>query len=212
MRKQVLVVLLASVFGTINAQQAGEKYLGIDIDADFGTVKESTKFGSSVYDNDVLYDPSYSVEFEFGYFVTDNIKAGFSAGYGSNISKEYDSSDNVLKSNTNLAILGASASYYKKLADHVFYTPEIGAFVSFGNYNEAQTVNKKISLPARSFGAVIAPLSFEIRATDMIAFGASFCTLNFVNMKLKYEDIDAEIITKNYSFSADSSVSLRLYF
>lgn len=111
-RTILLLMLFVSAFSlSVKAQEKGDMYVGGDLGIEVLSLNVSGVSESTV---------GVSIEPEFGYFVHDKVKVGAQLSYN-------------LVDGGNIFTVSPSLSYYVRLADKFYYTPQLaigGGFVA----------------------------------------------------------------------------------
>lgn len=184
--KKLIVCLMAFAFATpLFAQNKGDKYvggtMGISTATSFANGSSATGFG-------------FSLEPEFGYFVSDKISVGMSVGYGLEAANS---------AATHVITVLPTMTYYGRIADNFYYTPKIQVGFACG-------LTSGISMPG--FGLSLEPVSFEFRPTPKI--GLSFSALSLTYVALTYNDSYVKFSNSNFKFQlgGTTSIGVRYYF
>lgn len=162
MRKLFFIIACMSLGLCASAQKKGSVSLGFASGASYSS-NEYTIWGltnSSLHDTYVSASPfNLSVSPEIGYFVIDRLRLGVSAGFSMQVDKSYSRAENSRTSTLEFAV-GPSVSYYFRLADKLYYPPEIGIYYAVG------TSKRPLSTHEFSFGLAGGELSATLFALE----------------------------------------------
>lgn len=170
MKRIILSVILAlTACVSLSAQQQGDKAVAAYAALNVSTTP-STNF-------DILA--------QFDYFVVDNVRASFAVGMPvtSRLIAKVD--DRNLKRNSVGVYFNPNVAYYCKLADNIYYTPELGFSFELGSFRDrlASTVLDRGGY--NGFSTYLYPIYFEIQVNARMAIGISIGELYYENYKFK---------------------------
>lgn len=228
--KKVFVFSLAMFIATASfAQMKGEMSVGgkLGVTARSLTGSVTMKVGSNTETG--KNNPSSAVNFiiapEFNYFVIDNLQITGRLAYGisSNAMKDIES-DSRATVNTHSFMIGPAVSYYLKLADKLYYTPEVGIYASvYVEESILKTSGDKNVSKSPAFGGADLQFnlaSFEYRPTDRLGINLNLLTMD-VNMLTVSENntmMGTEVKTTtnltdfNFNLGAGVTVGVKYYF
>ena len=197
MKKYIVLTLLVLLSLGANAQKRGDHYVGTSVAATY------------VDGNPTTWSAGASVE--FGYFVFKNWKVTASAGY-SYQHESYVEAGNPF-AGTHVLLLGPSISYYVKLANGLYYTPEAGVYYAFGGTWQHST---EYDFHARldGFQIGISLFSLEYKPTDKFGVTLSVCELGGGQMVGSSTNGSYRVLIQNKDllFNSKSSMGVRFYF
>lgn len=131
------------------------------------------------------------------YMFNENWAVGL--GLGWDYTKDVDKSETPnITDKTNEFSVAPSLTYFMKLGDKFYYTPELVVSYTRGKESKVNTI-----------GAAIAPLSFEFRPTDCIGINFAAGTLGFASEKGK---VGNALNTLNFDLNSGATVAFRFYF
>lgn len=217
MKKVILFAAALLVCGAMSAQQKGDMSVSGTIGVNGGSSKEVVKYNSSSEELKTPNNTQFNFGAEFGYFLFDNFKISAGLGYAMTaIPVDQDDDDKWIKDHTNLFTIGPSVSYYVKIANGIYYTPEVGFYGTFGNYKEKEDgATYKTKLTGFSLGIDFAAVEF--RPLDHFGFAASLFSFQYTNVgnndtELMGEKVKYRIKTSNVNFVLNPTLCVRYYF
>lgn len=197
MKRIILSIILAlTACVSLSAQQQGDKAVAAYVGLDLSTVPNS----------------NFEILAEFDYFVVDNVRASFAVGMPVASRLISKVGDEKLKQNTVGVYFNPNVAYYCKLADNIFYTPELGATFGLGSFKNkfSSTVLEKGRY--NGFCIYLYPVYFEIQVNARMAIGVALGELCYENFK--FRDTANQIVdrTGDFSFHLNSgSICWRYY-
>ncbi len=200
--KKTILACAAAVWAlSANAQQAGEKFVGTMLGV--GITKQSTEIGGTKYED----DPTVTLRLDpgFHFFLTDHFRLGLQAQLLRQSTK-YDDGD---KNSVGTFLIGPSAAFYLQLADRFYFAPELFFGFAHAKY-KVEEDNRSRETKNNGFGFDVAPLVFNFRATQRLAFSASLFNVSLVHMKLK--DSNPETTSNAFDFNLGVNPSVGIHF
>ena len=194
--KRILCVLLAlTACVSLSAQQQGDKSVSFYAGFNFSTIPSA----------------SLNLQAEFGYFVVDNLRTSFAVGlpFSSTVLSKVGTEN--LKQNNIGVYFNPNVAYYFKLADNIYYTPELGVGFELGSFKYKTPSTVLVNGKYNGFYTYLYPIYFEIRVNARMAIGLALGELYYENFK--YRD-GADVIDRSnyFSFSLNSgSLCWRYY-
>lgn len=190
-----------------NAQTKSEMYVGGSICGSMDNSFSGTSTSTSL---------SGSLNGSFGYFFTDNLRAEMSLGFSgyNTISNDEMLSSSHPGSSFNVR---PSAAYYMKIADNIFYTPEIGTSLQFGQNKSISTMNgvKSPEFVSSVFNWFVYAYfaQFEYRLNAKFAVSFSLGSLSFGGNSNKQKGSSMEPYTSSsFGLNLNSgSISVKYY-
>ena len=180
MKKLILAVaFLILGCNVASAQQKGDMYIGGQAGV---TVQSVTTDGYSESAT------AFSIEPEFGYFVADKFKLGFSVGY-------------AISDSIHTLTVCPNIAYYVRLCDGLYYTP--GLEVGF-----AMGTTDGFTMPG--FGATLNAFSLEFRPTKHFGFTANILSVNAVVLNETEYNISTTAI--NCNIGMNPTIGFKYYF
>lgn len=182
MRKLVLLVGLVALSIGAFAQSKGEMYVLTTGHVSFGNVKEQSFNNNGMVTNTTKQPLTTYLRFDagFGYFVANNfrLELGLGAYYEKHPREQW--SGNTWLSNTYRGFcVCPSLSYYVRLAERFYYTPEIGVNFIFGKYSYDESYNKTWNCPYRGFSLYANLLAFSYRVGPHFALFVALGELDY---------------------------------
>ena len=167
MKKIISLVALTILSFAAVAQTKGDKYVGIGLGCSLqksdnaGIVKSSIQFAG---------------QSELAFFPSDNFR--LAVAFGANYLSGIESSQVSLGFYLNPAL-----SYYFKVANGIYYTPELGAIFEKGSIKTNSYYPGDV-YPYNGFGAYLDILSFEVRINNEVAIGMNMGVLSVSSIKV----------------------------
>lgn len=201
------MVLVLAVSGTALAQLQGEYYIGGSLGYKTGnSVTKVTGVGKS----DTPGGDALTIMPEFGYFLKNRLRLSGYLGYGWQSQKIEKASSGWLRNQAHVALLGAGVSYYVRLANNFYYTPEVALYVAMGAYVQDVTTLDKFKYMAVGLQTDIKLFALEYRPVERFAFNVSLA--NFSYTYLGAPKYDTQSSTLSFNLLTNASVSFRYYF
>ena len=200
-----LIILSINVFG----QNKGDKYLAPNLSVAYGNQSYSSIFHVPYYYSVKPYDFSLNPGCEFAYFPINNFRLGIAVGLPFTVFPAFYHEN---KWETDYAIgvsVKPNIAYYVRLADRLYYAPEIGFkyelwnwFDYIGSILEFENgLYQTVSVYANLF-------DLEFRVNEKLAIGVGLGSLYYSYAKSLWDHNSNSIW--NFSFT-NSSVSVRFY-
>lgn len=212
--KKLLTVVLAMSFAVVAfAQKRGDMSFGASIGLAASSTSVKTTSGSFSTVEKVPGPFEFAIAPEFGYFVADNLKLIGKMSYGVVSNKIEEVDDEWLKYNQHRFLIGAGISYYFRLADRFYYTPQFGMYAAFGSNVLDVDTSTKYSVGTAGFDMVLDFVAFEFKPTSDWGISLSAMSLDFSwltgkddsNIKTTYSDVA-------FNLGINVSVGVRYYF
>lgn len=215
--KRILLAIVATLVagGIASAQHKGEYYLGGSLG--YSTGMTSTK----LFDEDELISTSKSysgdkfhIQPEFGYFVADNLRISAILDYGYEASKIGKANGKWLRTRIHTLEIGPSISYYVRLADKFYYTPEFRFLAAVGFISNDKTSQYSYNLTAAGFDIGLSLLQVEFRPTQHFAMSVSIASLSYTYITGSDFDLGIKANTSAFSINMlrNASVGFKYYF
>lgn len=211
MRKTILLGLLLLFSLCSYAQKVGQTSFGVSLGANFQdhySVFHQAQGNRNYYGSDVSGEVSVSAE--MSKFLSKAFRLTLSASYALLVP------DNTSVARAHGLAVGPGAAFYFKLADHFYYTPEVGAFVTFGCIKSKRT-SPYIDLPTSlspipvGFSAAASLIAFEYRVSEKLGVAASMGSIQFSYTPDSDASKTGTTQTQIY-LNGNSSIGLRFYF
>ena len=207
----ITTLLLCSISSF--AQKKGDMYLGVAVNASFGSLNSSTYVGGYYQTAERPENTELGLQFEGAAFVADNIRLSLAIDIPF-YSTPNEKDNNVwLKTKALGVSINPNISRYFKLTDQFYYTPELGAFFEFGTYRYELPKLNYSEANYTGWGVYLNILAMEFRATDKLAIGMIIGCFSYSSANLKDRDPMNTIKVQNPHFSFNkTTVSLKYYF
>ena len=206
----LLIGLIALSIGAF-AQSKGDMYVVTSIDASLGKMSSY-----EIYNNQPIHfsrqpmNTEVGLEIGFGYFVTNGFRLELGvSGYIDKSPREQVSTD-WLNNFSRGILLNPNISYYFKLADRFYYTPEVGVSFDFGKYTYEESIYQWLSYPYRGFSLYANLLAFQFKVTPRFSLGVVAGDLQYGH--LKYFDADEPCFVSEALRFRWNSGSIGAYF
>lgn len=206
----VVATLLACV--SMSAQNKGEMFIAPSLGVSFGS--QSSRFfdGVNTTTNKAPMPISLVGQGEFGYFVANNLRLAFDLGVAFSSTPNTQIGSKWLRSNTVSFMLNPNVAYYVRLADRLYYTPEIGVYYEVGFTKEDLTASTADNTRYSGWGIYANLLALEYRVNQKIAIGAIIGGIDFSSMREKSKGAP-NAYSDNRQFVLDlSSACVSVYF
>jgi hypothetical protein len=212
MKRILLVVATLLVCVSLSAQNKGEMFIAPTIGASFGSQNSKFFDGVNTTTDKKPMTTSLSGQGEFGYFVANNLRLAFDLGVSFSTTPNAQIGSRWLRSNTVSFMLNPNVAYYVRLADRLYYTPEIGVFYEFGFNKEDLTTSTTDNTRYSGWGLYTNLLALEYRVNQKIAIGVIIGGLDYSSMREKSNDVP-NVYSDHRQFVLDlNSASVSVYF
>ena len=217
MKKHIFFVAAILISLATSAQSKGDHYVAWSLSANGGIQKATvSEKGTSVSQSDSEpLDEAYLVSGELGVFVKDNIRASLSLGVGLNASPISEENWGWRKNRTLSFALNPNVAYYKRLADNLYYTPEIGVSFERGTVRTQTSMTKAEVTPIWGWNAYVYPIALEFRATERVALGAIIGSLSYgkATIEEEYYGSTISLVASQFKYNLNQScIVVRLYY
>ena len=180
--------VLAVVFGlsaTAMAQQKGDKFIG-------GAISATTVNAATF---------NLGVAIEGGGFVADRWALSGTASY------------DLLNRDDHMLVVAPQVAYYVRLADRLYYTPEVGVSFDFGSRKEQLSVSESYKTPFWGWNVYANLLALEFKVSEKLSIGALVSGISYGNTRFTDKKTDAYLDSSQFNFDLNnSSVQVRFYF
>ena len=210
MKKAVILIVLIILSINVFAQNKGDKYLAPSLSVTYGDQSYSSYlFNTAYYYREKPIDFSLNPSCEFGYFPINNFRLGIAVGLPFTVFPAFYH-DNKWEIDYAIAVsVKPNIAYYVRLADRLYYAPEIGFkyelwnwFDYIGSILEFENgLYQTVSVYANLF-------DLEFRVNEKLAIGVGLGSLYYSYAKSLWDHNSNSIW--NFSFT-NSSVSVRFY-
>ena len=210
MKKIVIFIVLIILSITVFAQNKGDKYIAPCLSVAYGNQSYSSYlFNTTNYSRVRPCDFSLNPGCEFGYFPINDFRLGIAVGLPFSAFPAFSYNDNWEIDYALGVSVKPNIAYYVRLADRLYYTPEIGFryelwnwFDYIGSILEFENgLYQTISVYANLF-------DLEFRVNEKLAIGVGLGSLYYSRAKSLWDHHSNSLW--NFSFT-NSSVSVRFY-
>lgn len=212
-----LVLLIGIVIFSMNAiaQDRGDMYILTSATASFGRSYGNTfdNHGIPVSTTEKPLNTYLGVDLGFGCFVAKNFRLELSLGaYYERDPREKATSDSWLSNKYRGITVCPNLSYYVKLADRFYYTPEVGVAFDLGKYVYDETLAISWEFPYRGYSIYANLIAFMYRVGPHFALSAIVGDLSYTHRS--YYDDGVVVYSGGASgFNLNSgSVAAQIYF
>lgn len=213
MKKTALLLLLSLASITLCAQNKGEKYIGAAVSASLGSQTNEISDGTISTSNTQPMNSQFTIQGEFGYFIADNVKIALALGIPFISTPTSKDGNSWLHTKTLGFQINPNFSYYMRIADGLYYTPEIGGSYELGKVKEELTSSETYNANYTGWSAYLQFLSFEYRININFAvwFGAGSLSHVVAKVQDKSSDMFSKTTQTGFKFN-DGSMAIRYYF
>ena len=195
------------------AQIKGDMYIAGSIFTGFGTQTTTLSEGGYSVSVDQPLSTSFSFGVEYGYFVADNIRLAMAMSLPSFSSPFEEVDGKWLKDKESSFVINPNVAYYLRLADRLYYTPEVGVSVSFGSLKEQLSKSETYKTPFWGWDVYANLLALEFRVSEKIAIGALIGAISYGSVIYTNVDTDYKAAINQFDFDLNNSrVQFRFYF
>lgn len=215
MKKKLFVLAAIFVSVAMSAQSKGEMYIGGAISATFGNQSTEVNNGNGISITTKGEPLESSLDFmaEFGYFVSDNLRFALCLAVPMSSTPTGKSGDTWLKTKTTGFRINPNIAYYMRVADRLYYNPEIGYFFETGSFNEDLTEKTTYKTDYTTNSVYLNFLSFEFRATQKLAIGVGVGSIGYYKMKINDKDSDSYMSSEQFMFVLNKAqINVNYYF
>lgn len=217
MKRLAIIISLVVLSISVYAQERGELYMLTSASASFGKSNNdsytyySQGFIQQTTEESPL-DTYLGIDVGIGYFLLNNFRLELSLG----VSSEKDPTQKV-SSDWLYAIhrgfnVCPNLSYYFKLADGFYYTPEVGANFNIGTYYFQESHYNTWDFPFRGYSLYANLLAFEYRVGPHFALSTIVGDLAYTHRDY-YEDDNLFFSGKSIAFNLNSArACMHFYF
>ena len=212
--KKIMLFVVAMLIGVVSfAQKKGDMFIAGTISADFGTQKSTLSDGSYSTSASQPLSSSFSFGAEYGYFVVDNLRLAMAMSVPLSWSPAEEVDGKWLNDKVSAFVINPNVSYYVRLADRFYYTPEVGVSFDFGSLKEELTKSETYTTPFWGWNVYANLLALEFRVSERIAIGALVGGISYGSTIYSDKESDAKLASNQFNFDFNnSSVQFRFYF
>lgn len=196
--KKVVLFTLALAFAAVSVNAQNRWFVSGSIGADYTKIKDVKPATTT-----------FNITPSIHYMFNENWAVGLGLGYGYSkmgVNTGTVAAPVISDRTTNSFSVAPSLIYFMRLGDKFYYTPELTI-----NYTNASAKIKGVAgkTESNTFGAAIAPLSFEFRPTNCIGLNVSAGTLGFNSDKVKNGPTTSDL---TLNLNTDFRFAFRFYF
>lgn len=208
MKRLILITLVMCIGMTLSAQQKGDLYLSGIMSASAGKQIFQLDDEEDLGLDSQPMQASFGIGTELGLFIKDNLKLGFALSMPFS-SAPYDYEDGEWLKIKSIGFgFNPNISYYVKLTNNLYYTPEIGVSLEAGTIKEPLRGGEKHIDGYFGWQVYLSFLAFEFKVSDTFSLGAGVGSLGYASLK----ELQCDITTGQFSFSLNNaSLSARFY-
>lgn len=212
--KKVLIIFAVVLFSTsAYSQNKGDKCLAFGASASFGTLKTAVTNGNQSVNSKEPMNTTFGLQPGIGFFPIDNLRLELCVGVGYNSVPTSESGSVWLHNKTLTATLQPNVSYYFKVADRFYYTPEVGIDLSLSNTEMEQSTYQSTKYKSYGLGIYGSFCAFEFRATEKMALGLNIGSIHYLHLKMPGAVNNLDVIGNEFSFRLnDTYVFFHYYF
>lgn len=190
MKKVVLFSIAVLMSVASFAQEKGDMYLSCSFSTDFGGAKTSTSLDG--YESSVKepFGTSSEISAEYAYFAANNTRLALEVAFPFSSTPFYEVDGEWIKGKNRALCICPNFSYYVKLADRFYYTPEIGALIEWSTIKTKHPQVPTEYLSSSLWGGYISLLSFEFRVSERFAIGIAGGGIGFYSSNSAYKGED----------------------
>lgn len=213
MKKFFLIVSLCFLSTVSFAQSKGDQYLSGTLGFEFGTQKTELAVGSISESTSTPLAALFSIGAEYSRFVCKNFKLGIGLYLPYSYNPLQKHNDEWLKSTTFGVGVNPNISYYVRINDYLYYTPELGGLFEYGKYSEDLSDDSTYKTNCIGWGVYLSLLSFEVKVSDDYALGFSMGALEYSAARIKNKEFDTKLTTSVFKCNfSKASIHFRAYF
>ena len=184
MKKFALLIGIVILSMSVYAQNKGDKYIAPSLAVSFGKQYATYTTSYEAYHASKPYDLSITPSCEFGFFTYDNFRLGLCIGvpFSAYPASQHNDEETWDFDYTLGVAINPNMAYYVRLAEKLYYTPEIGFM--FQLWNDFEDI-EEIFEPNlyRSFSVYINLFDLEFRVNEKIAIGVGLGSFYYTHAK-----------------------------
>lgn len=211
-----LIICLATICCSIlvTAQEKGEMYVGGYLGLNLGSQKTTVSSGSFSESENMPLSSLFSINAEYGYFIAKNFRLSLAVGYSITGEPNDQFNGKWFKTETNLFSVNPNISYYVKLADKFYYTPEIGVTCGWGTIKTPLSSSSTYNTPCTSLDIYANLTAFEYRVSQHFSLGCTYGYVGYGSLKGTDQEEKSETIRVDiFNFKLGTAgICARYYF
>lgn len=196
------------------AQSKGDNFFSAKLCFEFGVQNTKLSVDKHSTSESKPLAATFSLGGEYGYFVCNNLKLGIGLYIPYSYTPLQKQNDEWLKSTTFGVGVNPNISYYARINEYLYYTPELGGAFEYGNYSEDISAHDSYSDNYIGWGAYLNLLSFEVKVSNDIALGFSMGALEYAAARIKLDkETNTKLTTSVFRCNLNKAeLSFRMYF
>lgn len=196
MKKIAFIIGLVFLSAIGFSQNKGEKYIVTNANVSFGSLSSEVTDGHQSVVSKKPLNTNLGIGAGFGYFVANNFRlelclSGYSSSNPTEKTGEVWLKDKYMGFGVN-----PNLSYFIKLADGFFYTPEIGMNLGWGKNTYEQSTSQSTKYNYMDYAFYANVLSFQYRINQSFALGI---VVGDVSYRIRKYNINADIDNGHYN-------------
>lgn len=212
--KRIATILVGFILYVVavSAQNKGDMSIAASIGTSFGFQETKTYVLPNWITERTPLNTTVNGMAEFSYFLVDNVRLALSLGVPYNSIPFTKSEGEWLIVNTLGLQINPNIAYYVRLADKLYYTPEIGFSYELGRYSTEITKSVSYNENYHGWSVYANFLSFEFKVAPKFAIGAGIGSVAYAVATVHDSTNDVDSTTKQFQFNLNSStVFVRFY-
>ena len=200
MKKLVLLIGIVILSMNVFAQERGDKYFVTSASASFGSLYQKISNGHQSIIFEQPMETDLGLQLGFGWFVAKNFRLELCLNANYEQVPREQSGDKWLNNTWTAVGLAPSLSYYVRLADRFYYTPEIGVNFAFGKYTFEQDSQPSEDYNYKGYELYANLLAFRYRVTPKFSLGVIVSDARY-NRSKYYNFSEIYSINKAFRFN-----------
>lgn len=196
MKKFALLLVFVALSAIGFSQNKGEKYIITTANASFGNASTEITDGYQSVTSQKPLGTNLDLGIGFGYFVANNFRIELClSGYTD--SNPIEKSGNVwLKDKYKGLYVNPNLSYFVRLAEGFYYTPEVGVSFGWGKNTYEQSTSQSTNYNYTDYDFYVNLLAFQYRVSSNFALGI---VVGDVSYRIRGYNIGANINDGHYN-------------
>lgn len=197
---------------TVSAQNKGDMSIAATIGTSFGFQETKTYVLPNWITERTPSNTTVNGMAEFSYFLVDNVRLALSLGVPYSSVPFTKSEGEWLSVNTLGLQINPNIAYYVRLADKLYYTPEIGFAYELGRYSTEITKSVSYNENYHGWSVYANFLSFEFKVAPRFAIGAGIGSVAYAVATVHDSTNDVDSTTKQFQFNLNSSTAFVRFY
>ncbi|MBP5710429.1 MAG: hypothetical protein J6W84_05585 [Bacteroidales bacterium] len=196
MKKLFLLISFVAMSTIGFTQNKGEKYIVTTANVSFGNLLSEITDGYQSVSSEKPLSTNIGIGAGFGYFVAKNFRIELClSGYvESNPAEKLG--EVWLKDKYKGFGVNPNLSYFVKLAEGFYYTPEVGVSIGWGKNTYEQSINQSTNYNYNDYAFYVNLLAFQCRVSHSFALGI---VVGDVSYRIRDYNINANINDGHYN-------------